>query len=124
LWQSRQDSTYSSAGNNELNLAAVRAHQDGELVHNTLKGAQTVVGGESLEEVLDDALLVGSTEVLLQFLDNLLLVRDGEGGGVQDLGELGVLLEDGRERLERLGRGVESVGLCRRGELSCGKLLA
>ena len=102
----------------------MRAHQDGELVHNTLKSAQTVVGGESLEQVLDDALLVGATEVLLQFLDNLLLVRDGEGGGVQDLGELGVLLEDGRERLERLGRGVEGVGLCRRGELSCGKLLA
>jgi hypothetical protein len=107
-------STYRSAGDNELNLAAVRAHQDGKLLHNTLKSAQAVVGGECLEEVLDDALLVGSTEVLLEFLDNLLLVRDGQGRGVQDLDELGVLLEDGRERLERLGRGVEGVGLRRR----------
>lgn len=31
-----QMSTYSSAGDNELDLATVRTHQDAEVVHNTL----------------------------------------------------------------------------------------
>lgn len=99
-----------SAGNDQLNLSPVRTHEHTKFLHNTLQHAQAVVLGESREEVLYDALLIGIANVLLEFLDNLLLVRDGEGGGVQDLAELGVLLENCRERLERLCGGVEGVG--------------
>jgi hypothetical protein len=49
--------------------------------------------------------------VLLELLDNLLLVGDGERGSVEDLAELGVLLENTLESLERLCGGVEGVGL-------------
>ena len=49
--------------------------------------------------------------MLLELLDNLLLVGDGEGGCAEDLSELGVLLEDGGELLERLCGVVEGVGL-------------
>jgi hypothetical protein len=49
--------------------------------------------------------------VLLELLDNLLLVLDGEGGCAEDLSELGILLEDGGELLERLCGGIEGVGL-------------
>jgi hypothetical protein len=48
--------------------------------------------------------------VLLELLDNLLLVRDGEGGGVEDVAKLGVLLEDALEGAQRLAGSVEGVG--------------
>jgi hypothetical protein len=49
--------------------------------------------------------------VLLQLGNNLLLVRDGEGGRSEDSRELGILLEDGGEGVDRFGRGVEGAGL-------------
>lgn len=49
--------------------------------------------------------------MLLELLDDLLLVGDGEGGGAEDLDELLILLEDGAKRLERLRGVVEGVGL-------------
>ena len=49
--------------------------------------------------------------MLLELLDNLLIVGDGERGSVEDLAELGVLLENTLESLERLRGGVEGVGL-------------
>lgn len=49
--------------------------------------------------------------MLLELGNNLLLVGDGEGGGAEDLSELGILLEDTGELLERLCGVVESVGL-------------
>ena len=55
--------------------------------------------------------------MLLEFLDNLLLVRDGEGRSVEDLGELGVPLEDILEGRQGLCGGVEGVGLGGRGVL-------
>lgn len=55
--------------------------------------------------------------MLLELLDNLLLVGDGERGSVEDLAELGVLLENTLESLERLRGGVEGVGLRGRGVL-------
>ena len=88
----------------------MRAHQDAEVVHDALQHAQSVVLGECVEEVLDDAVLV-LANVLLELLDNLLLVGDGEGGGAEDLGELRIALEDGAELLERLCGVVEGVGL-------------
>ena len=78
---------------------------------------QSVVLGQCAEEVLDDAVLVGAANVLLELLDNLLLVGDGERGSVEDLAELGVLLENTLESLERLRGGVEGVGLRGRGVL-------
>jgi hypothetical protein len=63
--------------------------------------------------------------VLLQLRDDLLLVGDGERGGRQDGGELGILLENGAEGVERLCGAVEGVGL-RGGRVLCSeqKLLA
>lgn len=102
--------TYLSTGDAELHLAAVSAHEGRELVADTLKGTQTVVLGESVEEVLEDAILV-STGNLLELLNDLLLVGLGEGRGVQDGGELGVLLESLVEVGKSLGGRVESGGL-------------
>lgn len=48
--------------------------------------------------------------MLGQFLDNLLLVRDGERGCGEDLGELGILFENLAEGVERFGSRVEGVG--------------
>jgi hypothetical protein len=88
----------------------VRTHQDTEVVYDALQYAHSVVQGECVEEVLNDALLV-LADVLLELLDDLLLVLDGEGGCAEDLSELGVPLEDGGKLLERLCGAVESVGL-------------
>ena len=49
--------------------------------------------------------------MLLELLDDLLLVGDGQGGCAEDLSELGILLEDNRELLERLCGSVEGAGL-------------
>lgn len=49
--------------------------------------------------------------MLLELLDNLLLVGDGEGGSAEDLSELLILLEDSGELLEGLCGVVEGVGL-------------
>lgn len=49
--------------------------------------------------------------MLLELLDDLLLVGNGESGSAEDLSELLILLENGTELLERLGGVVEGVGL-------------
>lgn len=49
--------------------------------------------------------------MLLELLDDLLLVGDGQGGCAEDLSELGILLEDSSELLERLCGVVEGAGL-------------
>lgn len=88
----------------------MRTHEDTEVVYDALQYAHSVVLGECLEEVLHDALLV-LANVLLELLDDLLLVLDGESGCAEDLSELGVPLEDGRKLLERLRGAIEGVGL-------------
>lgn len=93
------------------------AHQDTKLLDNTLQRAQPVVLGESGEKVLDNALLVCRSNVLLKFLDDLLLVVGSQRWGAQDLSELGVLLENSGEGFERLCGGVENVGFGGRGVL-------
>lgn len=82
------------------------AHQGRELVDDTLQQTQAVVLGERVEEVLQDVALVGAGH-LLELLDDLLLVADGEGRRVQDGGELLVPLEDFAELTEGLGDLVE-----------------
>lgn len=54
----------------------MRTHQDTELLNNTLQSAQSVVLGKRSKEVLDNALLILVADVLLEFLDDGLLVRD------------------------------------------------
>lgn len=112
-----QRQTYSSAGDVELDLAAVGAHEGGELLSDGLQDREAVVLGEGLEEVLDEAVLVRS-DVLLELRDNGLLVGRRQRGRRQQLRQLGVLLEDGGEALEGLGRGLE------RGRLGRGRVLS
>lgn len=102
---------YLGAGNVELDLAAVGAHELGEVLGDGLEQAEPVVLGEGLEEVLDDAFLVLAADQLLQLGDDLLLVALGEGRGGENLGELRVLLEDVVQVLEGLGDGLEGGGL-------------
>lgn len=72
----------------------MRTHEYAKLLNNTLQHAQSVVLGESVEQVLDDALLVSAANVLLELLDNLLLIRHRQRRRMEDLVELGILLED------------------------------
>ena len=102
--------TYCSAGNGQLNLPSVRAHEHAELLYNTRKSTQPVVLGKCGQEVLDNTLLVLRSNVLLKLRNDLLLIRDGEGRGAENLNELWVLLEQSLESLERLRGGVKDVG--------------
>lgn len=97
------------------------AHELGKLGDDAGERAEAVVLGEGGEQVLDDAVFVGAANVLLQLLDDLLLVRYGEGGRTQNVGELGVAFEDAGELVERLGCWVECVGLRGCGVLESGK---
>ena len=103
--------TYSSAGDGQLDLTAGGAHEGSELVGNTLKLVESVVLGESLEEVLDGVVLVLDIERLLDLGNDLLLIGGVEGGGIKDGLELGVSLEGGSEVLETLGGGIQRLGL-------------
>lgn len=98
------------AGDAELDLAAVGAHQSRELVADTLEGAEAVVLGQGVEEVLEDVGLVGTGD-LLQLLDDLLLVGIGQGRGAEDGRELLVALQGLAEGGDGLGGLVEGGGL-------------
>jgi hypothetical protein len=103
-------SAYLSTGDVEVDLAAVSAHQGSKLVADTLEGTETVVFGESLEEVLEDTGLIG-TGNLSKLFDDRLLVGVGEHGGAEDIGELLVSLEGLAEGRDSTGSLVESSGL-------------
>lgn len=103
--------TYSSAGDSELNLAPGSTHQLAELGADTLEKSQTVVLGESVEEVLDGVGLVLATGVLLELSDDGGLVLGGEGRCLHDVGELWVLDIDLREGAEGLGHSLERLRL-------------
>jgi hypothetical protein len=111
LLQFKSRSTYSSARNHKLNLSPLRANQLRKLLDDALKSTKPVVRSQRLEEVLHDAVLVLAANVLLQLGNDLLLVGHGERGRIEDRRELRVLLEDGGERVERSGGGVEGAGL-------------
>lgn len=87
-------------------------HESGELLADTLEETETVVLSQSVEEVLEDVALVGTSN-LLQLLDNLLLVGDSEGRGGEDGDQLAVGLEGLTEAGESLGGLVEVGGLGR-----------
>lgn len=86
------------------------AHQSTELLADTLEGTETVVLGQSLEEVLEDVGLVG-TGNLLELLDDLLLVGNGQGRSVEDGDQLGVGLQGLAKGSDSLGGLVEGSGL-------------
>ena len=97
----------------EVDLAVVSAHQGSELLADTLEGTETVVLGESLEEVLDDTGLVGlvGTCNLEELIDDSLLVLVGKHRGAEDGDELLVTLEGLAEVGDSTGSLVESSGL-------------
>lgn len=101
---------YLSTGDVEVDLAAVSAHQGSELLADTLEGTETVVLGESLEEVLEDTGLIGTGD-LSELLDNGLLVGGGEHGSTKDSAELLVSLEGLAEAGDSTGSLVEGSGL-------------
>lgn len=104
--------THLGTGDGNLHLTTVSSHQGLELLADALKETETVVLSQSLQEVLDDVALVATGD-LLELLDDLLLVAGGEGGGSDDVGQLGVGLEGLSEAGESLGDLVEGGGLGR-----------
>lgn len=88
------------------------AHQGSELLADALEGAETVVLSEGGQEVLQDVGLVGTSD-LLELLNDLLLVGDGQGGSAEDGVQLGVGLQGLAEVGDGLGGLVESRGLGR-----------
>ena len=106
---------YLGAGDHHLNLAAGGAHELVELVADAGQEAQAVVLGEGGEEVLDG--LARGAGVLLQLGDDGTFVGGGQGRGLEDGDELGVLLDQAAEGGEALGGGLE------RGRLDGGRVL-
>jgi hypothetical protein len=106
---------YLGAGDHHLDLAAGGAHELAELAADSGKEAQTVVLSEGGEEVLDG--LARGAGVLLQLGDDGALVGGGQGRGLEDGDELGVLLDQAAEGGEALGGGLE------RGRLDGGRVL-
>jgi hypothetical protein len=98
-----------STGNSHLDLAARRGDELVELLANTPEEAEAVVLGEGLEEGLDRG--AAAAGVLDQFADDGRLVLRAQHRGGQDLGQLGVLDDDGVEGGDGLGGGVEAGGL-------------
>ena len=103
--------THLSACDSQLDLSPRSTHQNTKLLNRAGQSTQSVVVGQSLQEVLYGTALVVSTKVLLKLCNNLALVRGAEGGGGQNGGELGVLFEDFGKSLEGLSGGFESGGL-------------
>lgn len=93
------------AGNVQLNLPPMRAHERSKLLHNALQQTQPVVLRQRIQEVLEDAVLVGggATGNPLELGHDLLLIRGAQGRRVQDGGELGILLEDGAQLCQGFG---------------------
>jgi len=102
-------SPYLGASNNKLNLAAGGAHELGELGDDAGEETETVVLGQGGEEVLEGG--AGSTRGLLELGNDAALVGGSQAGGAEDGDQLGVLLDDGAELLDRLGSRLEGRGL-------------
>lgn len=100
---------YLSAGDDHLNLAASGAHELAELAADTGEEAEAVVLSEGSEEVLDG--LARGTGALLQLGHDGTLVGGGQGRGLEDGDQLGVLLKQAAEGGEALGGGLEGRGL-------------
>lgn len=101
--------TYLSAGNSELDLTTGGRDDGGELVDDTGDETESVVLGEGGQEVLDG--LVLGVDLLDELIDDGLLVGIGEGRGLQDGDELGVLLDESAELDEGIGGGIDAGSL-------------
>lgn len=104
--------TYLSADDGHLNLTTGSGHDGAELFADAGEEAQSVVGGEGVEEVLDR--LAAGAGLLDELLNNGRLVLLAQSRGAEDGSELDILLEDGGELGEGLGRCVEAGSLDRR----------
>lgn len=92
-------------GDGHLNLAAGRRHDLVELLADAAEEAEAVVLGEDLEETLDGGGVAAS--LLDELGDDGGLVLGAQGRGGEDGGKLNILLDDGAEGGEGLGRGFE-----------------
>lgn len=92
-------------GDGHLDLAAGRRHDLVELFADAAEEAEAVVLGEGLEEVLEGGAVAAG--LLDELGDDGGLVLGAQGRGRQDAGELNILLDDGAEVGEGLGRGLE-----------------
>lgn len=63
--------SYLSTSDPQLDLALASAHQLGELLADALQQTQSVVLGQSVEEILDSTALVSATSVFLELGHNL-----------------------------------------------------
>ena len=104
------------AGDVELDLTAVSAHESSELLADTPEGTETVVLGKGLEEVLEDVTLV--TGDLGELLDDGGLVGIAQARGIEDGAELLVGLEGLAEAGDGTSGLVEGSGLGGSGVLS------
>lgn len=107
----KKSKTHRSAGNSQFNFTSGSTHQLSKLLTNSLQKCQSIVLGQSFQEVLDGITLILTTGVFLELLDDLRLVGCRESGCLHDGSELSIFLEDVVEGLERAGNAVESRGL-------------
>lgn len=98
-----------SRGNNHLNLTTSSAHQLAKLGAHTRQQAQAVVLSKSSQKVLDS--LARDASALRELGNNGRLVGGGEGRGLEDADELGVLREEVGEGSHAFGGGLEGGGL-------------
>jgi len=98
-----------STRHNELHLPSTGPHEHLELLTRAGQDAQPVVLGQCGQEILDGTGLIGAAGVTLKLLHDLLFIADGEGGGRQYGGKLGVFLEDRIERLDGAGSGIQVI---------------
>ncbi len=100
---------YLSTGNDHLNLATSSAHELGKLGDDTGEETKAVVLGQGAEEVLDR--LARDARALDELGNDGVLVRGAQRRGLEDGGELGVLLDEAGEGSDGLGGGLEGGGL-------------
>ena len=69
-------------------------HELFKVVTHALQYAQSIVLGQSVEEILDCAALVHAAGVLLELSHDLRFVARGQGGCAEDGGQLVIGFED------------------------------
>lgn len=87
----RPKSTYRSTRDRHLNFSTGSTHQLAELGADASEQGQAVILGQGAQEVLDG--LAAGASALLELGDNGRLVAGGQRRGLEDGGQLGVLLD-------------------------------
>lgn len=97
---------YLGGGDGDLDLTAVGAHQ-GTVGVNDLDGiVETTVLGQGIEEVLGQVVVLAGSE---QLLNTSLLLDTVDGGVLEELTELGVLLDNALDSLQVGLDGIQSL---------------